>query len=897
MAAAPRYHYEPPPRLYVGVDYRRDPLFFRIPSPRGPVGGMPCESPHQQRLEEGALQSAGATAVAEAPLPAVVHDSPNRTSRGKMAPDCHVQKQQEGAMNSSSDSPKIPRLEVPGRDNNNNHGAVWQSDLLSPRALNKRTSCHPSASVHNDTRGRKSEAIAAAAQRPRARSAALGSEALSRLLNDGAAHTPRLTRSAILRREFNASHTVNGDSFQSPCGTSSRYYFNVQRISQERRGGNPIHSKGAGVLLEGTSICTTIGLEAGYSSGRVRESPSWDDKSSPREASASANARVVHTRGRLGGAETASGRVKSSRQFTRTDRATRAPLSAVDRNRQHSRETLKEREGVPPVPELRDIVLRLQRTRGVGVRNDTVQADGAAQSSVTRVGTKTQPDPDILYDQTMEEGREPSDSALDRQNVPPVGEDILSLTDIVRESDVTVLSDNAEELNDGDAQEDEYNHCCIRGGDNDVDVVASHESQDSAVNPDDAKPPCEGVEVTSDRGASGPREGTVPPVDMVEAVYDFSSDAFSEETDVTPHSLSGEERDVSSPPPSYWREETLPMVEAKAACSSPSELSAEDDMPQVINPGRWSEGRATATGSPDAVASVGTLSSLSGRELKERVASIPRFLIVEYAATRKVRPARLPTSTTLPKYMALRRRVQLDLLGEFFRDWRAWSTRSMTARRVGERRTDRLSDGNAVHSACPAAAAQTAAPVGNIAPQETQHVVWVDPTEERCATPAGAAAPLKEKKSPPPLSSILLERARIQENSCQYGGPNRATGAAHENTDRSESSSFCSTLSTAKGEISGDEDGSPLAGDGGRRVADVQQCRPPRPSTPVNCTSQGMEGMRSHTSSPSRDVSRESSEEEEGEESKRTVDIGELSPITEEQAAPPHRIKYYHFDF
>ncbi|KAF8290747.1 hypothetical protein TcBrA4_0120640 [Trypanosoma cruzi] len=149
---------------------------------------------------------------------------------------------------------------------------------------------------------------------------------------------------------------------------------------------------------------------------------------------------------------------------------------------------------------------------------------------------------------------------------------------------------------------------------------------------------------------------------------------FSEDTCVTPQSLDREIVEAVIDPPSYWREETLPMVERNATCASPSEVSAEEDIPLPVNPRGRGEMDAPITGLP-ALSMTGGLSSISPlkRDLAERLALVRRHHLLEHAAFKRPKRTKRTSIDTLRKYKTLRRVVFMNTMRSFFHKWTAWT--------------------------------------------------------------------------------------------------------------------------------------------------------------------------------------------------------------------------------
>ncbi|ORC84470.1 uncharacterized protein TM35_000441260 [Trypanosoma theileri] len=888
-----RYQFEPPPQLYMGVDYRWDPLFFRIPSPRGPL-----TSRREENHPKLPTTATSLTINTEIQTLENGDKSPQRASHEKKKSCSRTRKpnQRDKLTEKKSESPSVPNVK-PLRRGASSSALERHGGVISPRMSSKESPRHPPSSATTGT-GIKKGGLSTR------------KDTLSLHRNDAPIPSPRLTRSAILRRDFNAREEPENKPSVSPRETNRLFLDS--------------HRKTLGSQLVKYSFPATSGFSSqrsartdtalGHSNYRTKLT---DTPISPRGTKA-ADLRAAHALRKLDGLTPASVSVESPRQFVRTERVIRASLSTVDRNLNRNGDHLQRRD-VPPVPEFHNILTRSRESKNMKAKSDVGKKENdkelSNKISVSIVELKQQKK---ASNQVVIQDSHPVHPVSDQENsshkargsspvVIPM-EDYQSsknLSTLIEEEKpcISVPIENREEEVSLENVERDHNNGTITSQHDSVEV----ELKNQKISLPDA-------EVVLDPLSAVVREGTMPPVDLVEAVYSFSSSAFSEESDVTPSSVSIDEGDVLPTPPSYWRAETLPMVEGRPINSLPLDVSAVEDISSCVEKEKDKEGGCAPR--------VSLLPPISEVELAEKMSSIPRYILMGNVTPKVVKTARLTTSETIPKYMKLRENVRLHLMKIFFRNWLKWISRLSE---VGFLKTQKVLGTNFSSSSfSPSTAGGNGNGGGVIAngilpPSERSEVVVEltltpneskppmgaiateqeisnaeekkSPTLEGCDTSRQVTLPVREK-SPPPLAEQRLEKAYNHQGSSENGVDGQTTVVDKKYSLRGDSSSFRSSSASSREEISAVEQDSSIAVDGNLPETDWLSVDFARPSTPVNYNIQEMESIHSHLSSTSRNSTPTLLEED----SQRTTDIEEIISNHNDHVNPPYRMKYLHCD-
>ncbi|KAH9600926.1 hypothetical protein LSM04_003056 [Trypanosoma melophagium] len=890
MTSTPRYNFEPPPQLYVGVDYRWDPLYFRIPSPRGPVTSTRDENSDQLRVTY-----TSSTIRSEPQRLDDADKSPQRISQGKKFSSSRTRKlnQSDKITDKKSESSSLPNVGLLQRDTTNSE--VERKDrIISPRISSKESPRHPPSSASRTTNIKKSGFTT-------------HRDKLSIHCNDGPIHSPRLTRSAILRRDFNAPDKAENKPCVSPRETN-RLFFDSQCKSLSNRFVTTSSPKTSGF----SSQCPTKTDNALRHSNY--HTKSGDILISPRGTKAT-SLRAAHTWSKLDAATLNSVSVASPLPFVRMEWDTKTPLSTVEKNLNRYGDHLRRRGG-PPIPEFQDILPRSREAKNMKTKSDVGKKENDGEVYNTVSVSIVQLMQQKAFNPVVTQDNQPMHPVSDQPNsshgvggISPLSitiEEDQSSTNFLnrrKEENLCFCSpiENKEEFSLKKVEKDHKNG--TNSSQDDSMEVEFKKQKDLSLQ--DAK-------FVLDEISADVREGTIPPVDIVEATCSFSSSAFSEATDVTPCSVSTDEREVLATPPSYWRAETLPMVEPRPTNSLPSEVNAEEAMNSPMETEKSKQGLCAPT--------ISVLPPISETELAEKISSTPPYILMGNMAPKVVKAARVTTSNTLQKYMKLRQSVRLHTMGVFFRSWLDRLSK------VGFLKTNKVVDtiffSSSSSPSSPSAGAarsgggvitcgsstpsdksvvaielaltpnESEPPVGTTAAeQQVSNVEEIKTPKPECCYVAAEVTFSVREKSSPPLSKRALEEANSQLLVYENGTHDQTTAVDKKYSLDMESSSFHSSSETSREELSAVEWDSPLAIDRDPPETDWLSVDFTRPTRPINYDIRGIESMHSHRSSASHNSTATVSEED----SKRTTDLEELISNHNDHVNPPHIIKYLHY--
>ncbi|RNF27349.1 uncharacterized protein Tco025E_00419 [Trypanosoma conorhini] len=826
MATAQAHCLEPPPRLYMGVDYRWDPLFFRIPSPREPAAAASCVSHGRGADERGHS-------------PDTAPPSSGGPSRGQVA-----------------SVPRPLRRQEAGGE-----GSRPSSAARSP-----------------PTRSRRAGANPAVPPPPRDQS----------LLR-----SPRLTRSTILLREFNASGAPSNQPPRSPLELTNQVSAAAPRTSADAGGARLTSRRGDGTVLPSA-------LAVGGAALRHPQDHAWVPARcaaplTPRGTRA-ATLRVEQVRRKLNLAKLRSGPAARPQHFERTDAAAGAARVTVEGNRHNSGGGAQRRSEVPPVPTLSEL-----RALHTTKQSPRTKRGNAAWDSSNGINAATK----RSWAAKARERLLRSEAAATENGVCHAGACqlstscnkegiLLTSTEVGGDSGggAVVPVDEVEEMPEEDALSEDPDACDASASAGKQEGGVRSPVQSGSCAEEGTAGPCrEELQPAAASGDKGDRERTLPPVDMAESLHEWSSDPFSEDAGSTPHNLPAEEVGEVVDTPSYWRAETLPMVEAAAARAAPSEVSAEEDLSPTITPGG-----SEAGGVAVALAGEFPLPSDTKDGLAERMTWIPRYLLLECAAAQRRQGVLLTPGATLHKYKTLQRGVRAYAMRRFFNKWAAWVRLPAVARccaSVAHPASATRGGGDATPLPFAAPMEPLPTPGGGTGAPDEAHAVHQEGTEAaretpsrgRCATPTQPQVPLRAK-GPLPLSRKLLEEV--------VGGSEqrRTTVQDAEPACNSKSSSFAaSSLTSWEDDCVSPRPRSARAEDDGDWFAtEGTLLESLRPSAPINCDVQEMALLPSGMSSASLKTRSTLSAED----SRGSLDMEEVLPAPRRSASPLHRIKYLH---
>ncbi|EAN84190.1 hypothetical protein TcCL_ESM03081 [Trypanosoma cruzi] len=896
MTTVPPCCVEPTPQLRMGVDYRWDPLFFRVPSPRGPrvdasraapaerEGGVLHVKEQQRTNERG-----GSTDMA----PHLTGGTP----RNQAITSPRVRWRRESTGDSGRGSPRMLRSE----DFRGDRVLPCQKKIISPRTAIRPSSRSSSPWLSPATRNRRERSSPAVSRGRKARPATAGRATPLHSRGSSVALSSRLTRSAVLRREFNTSDKPEKQPPENFWGTADRMRLNTPRVSADFLDTRMEPKWGAGTFLPWSLV--GIAAVPRHSQGQASAFARCDAPLTPRGTRAAA-LRVEHVRRKLNLDKLPAGSAARSRRFERTDDLGKTVLGAMDANCYGNGGGVGRRSELPPIPELWEIRMPHKATRIAQKRKEDTALDfgNGPNSSTNRILTaETQ---DHLPTEEAPTG-ETNGFHLGVDHIGGLFEEegIASISSKVDSgSCATVMTGEVEGMQGWNALAEDHDAFHRKTGDEKIEQAILPAPSGSCRESGTTEGFCEEVKAASLPGVTADREGTLPPIDVVESLHEWTSDAFSEDTCVTPQSLDREIVEAVIDSPSYWREETLPMVERNATCSSPSEVSAEEDIPLPVNPRGRGEMDAPITGLP-ALSMTGGLSSISPlrRDLAERLALVRRHHLLEHAAFKRPKRTKRTSIGTLSKYKTLRRVVFMNTMRIFFHKWTAW-TRVLAGTR------SRLADqaalftcGNEQTVMVPSAAVRErkyticneSATSGReyVTHRRRTDVVREEPSAERHVKPTRPHLLLKEK-SPPPLSQKLLEEACLGQWTAGSGNPSRPMEKDKESICSFTGTSFSSYASNTEAEacFSAGPCGAFADHRADGRSTTATPLEFPRPQTPVNCAVQEMERTSSHTLGASLNSGRNLSMDD----SKGSIDIEGAIPSAKRDFSPLYKIKYLH---
>ncbi|ESL06015.1 hypothetical protein TRSC58_06317 [Trypanosoma rangeli SC58] len=857
MAMAPTHCFEPPLRLYIGVDYRWDPLFFRIPSPRGPTAHASRAAPSEGTY--GVPHVVDRRSRRESSYsPDMVPRHPGGALRIQATSDPQLQQRQESGGERRRDSPRAGgggdvRRDCVSCGPRPDEGVVPSQTAVTPQPRPAPATCPP------PTCKRKEGANPATSRRSKASAAIAGRAVLSHPHDHSLVRSPRLTRSAILRREFNASDAPSKQPLGSSLDFTNRVGAAFARTPAEVGGVRMAPTRGEGAAPPSTLLAD--GAATRHCQDHAWASTLCAASLTPRGTRAAA-LRLEHVRRKLNVDHVPRGSVARPHHLERTAVAARAGLVVVDGNRHGNVEGMKWRSEIPPIPKLWE--LTAPRTANQSMRTkggDPVWDSSHGLDAAATRGWEAKARGRLLRSKAATKEGGVCRDGVDQLSILCDKEGIVfTSTEMNGGGGGAVMPvDKVEEEPEGNALAGDPDACRLRIRAGNPEWVEPPVQSGSCAEEEVAGPCCEGVKLTPVLSVKDNREHTLSPFDMVVSLHEWSSDPFSEDATATPQSLTAAEVEVEGvvSPPSYWRAETLPMVEANAACAAPSAVSLEECLSPSITPGR--------RGARDAVAALSRtsawtddipLSSCTKRHVAERMASMPPCLLLEYAAAPRRTKMRLTPSTTLRNYKALQRRVRMKAMRTFFYKWIAWIRlrARMGWASVGQADLSTRSRGHQGHvpSAVLMGPAFTlcdetgAAEELHATQQNGQDVVWETLSKELCVTPTQPHVPLK-KKSPPPLSVKLLERV-VGSNE-----QTRTTVQDMESTYNSNDSRFASSSLASREEdcVSPQSRSAHAEYEGDWTPTEGTLLDSLRSLTPINCDAQGMKLLPSRMSSAS----------------------------------------------
>ncbi|EKF38264.1 hypothetical protein MOQ_001527 [Trypanosoma cruzi marinkellei] len=896
MTTVPPCCIEPPPQLRIGVDYRWDPLFFRVPSPRGPRADALRAAPAEREgdvlhvKEQQCTNESGGSTDMKLRLT-------GGTPRNQARTSSRVRWRRDSNSDNGRGSPRMQRAEgfrggrVPS----------CQKKIISPRTAIRSSSPPSSPSLSPATRNRSEGTCPAVSSGRKARPATAGRAMPLHSRSSSVALSSRLTRSAVLRREFNTSDKSDKKPPENLGGTADRTRLNTPRVSADFLDTRMEPKLGAGTFLPWSllGIAAVPRHSQGHASAFVR----CDAPLTPRGTRAAA-LRMEHVRRKLKLDKVPEDSVARSRRFERTDDLVRAVLGAIDANCYGDGGCVGRRSELPPIPELWEIRMPHKASRIVQKKGEgTALVFSDVPTSATKRNLTVESRDRVPTEETPTGEANGFHTGVDHLGEVCEEVGIASMsTKVGSGSGATVMTGEVEGMQGRNALAEDLDVCHLKTRDEKTEPTILPAPTCSCREAEAMGAFYEEVKMPLLPGVTAGREGTLPPIDVVESLHEWTSDAFSEDTCDTPQSLDREIVEAVMDPPSYWREETLPMVERNAASSSPSEVSAEEDIPLPVNFRGRGEVDAAFTYSPalsirDGLSSI---SPLKG-DLAERLALVRRHHLLEHAAFQ--RPKRKPwtPSGTLRKYKTFRRGVCMNTMRIFFHKWTAWTRLLAGTRcRLSDQPTIFTCGGEQTVLERSAAVRERNSTICNegaksggeyVTHRRRTDVVREEPSAERHVEPTRPRL-LQKEKSPPPLSQKLLEEACLRQWTAVSGNPNRPMETDKKSICSFTGTSFSSSTSNTKAEVSFSAKPCGAFADDRAdwRFTTATPLEFLRPQTPVNCTVQEMERTSSHTPAASLNSGRNLSVDD----SKGSIDLEETIPTTKRDFSPLHKIKYLH---